>query len=228
MTAKEQTRMLYELHGSFPVLTKEELDLVVANTFEISYKAGDIIFKEHSLTSHLLYIRDGLVKIVRENNNKQTIIVRIIPANNFVGLMSLLGNRVYNFTAIAIEPTTILTIHNDTFNHVMIANSGFSYNMLQQLSQYGLEIINHLINIHQKLLPGRVADVLLFFMKLNNSTEFSLPLTRKEMAEFAGTTKESFIRALSEFKSDRIIELVENKRVVIKSVEILERLSRLG
>jgi len=41
------------------------------------------------------------------------------------------------------------------------------------------------------------------------------------------TTKESFIRTLTEFKNDRIIEL-DNKTVEIKSMEILKVLSKIG
>jgi CRP-like cAMP-binding protein len=73
-----------------------------------------------------------------------------------------------------------------------------------------------------------VADLILFFYNLYNQQDaFRLPLNRKEMAQFAGTTKESLIRTLSEFKNDRIIEL-DDREVSINSMEIIRILSRLG
>ncbi|MBS3771222.1 MAG: winged helix-turn-helix domain-containing protein, partial [Bacteroidales bacterium] len=66
-----------------------------------------------------------------------------------------------------------------------------------------------------------------FAEKIYDSNQFSFPLTRMELAELAGTTKESLIRTLTEFKHDKIIEL-EGKHVNIKSYDIIKTLSRLG
>ena len=50
---------------------------------------------------------------------------------------------------------------------------------------------------------------------------------RRELAELAGTTKESFIRTLTEFKNDKIIYL-DGSRVEILSMDIVKTLSELG
>jgi CRP-like cAMP-binding protein len=47
------------------------------------------------------------------------------------------------------------------------------------------------------------------------------------LAELAGTTKESLIRTLTEFKNDKIIEL-DGKTIKIKSMDIIKTLSRIG
>ena len=59
------------------------------------------------------------------------------------------------------------------------------------------------------------------------SENFTFPLSRKELADFAGTTKESFIRTLSEFKNDKIIE-IDGARISVKSMDIVKTLSQLG
>jgi CRP-like cAMP-binding protein len=56
---------------------------------------------------------------------------------------------------------------------------------------------------------------------------FALPLSRVEMAQLAGTTKESLIRTLTEFKHDKIIDL-EERNLTIVSLEIIQTLSRFG
>jgi CRP-like cAMP-binding protein len=73
-----------------------------------------------------------------------------------------------------------------------------------------------------------VADLVLYFYTLfDNNPTFRFPLNRRELAHFAGTTKESLIRTLTEFKNDRIIEL-NDREVKINSMEIVKTLSRLG
>ena len=77
-------------------------------------------------------------------------------------------------------------------------------------------------------MPGRIAEVLLYFSEnIYNETEYDFPLTRQELAELAGTTKESFIRTINEFKHDKIIEL-EGRRVKIISMDIIKVLNELG
>jgi CRP-like cAMP-binding protein len=84
------------------------------------------------------------------------------------------------------------------------------------------------MNQTHKQLPGRIADVLLYFAEqIYRQPHFDFPLTRRELAELAGTTKESFIRTLTEFKNDKIIYL-DGSRVEIISMDIVKTLSELG
>ncbi|UCG26677.1 MAG: winged helix-turn-helix domain-containing protein, partial [Bacteroidales bacterium] len=87
---------------------------------------------------------------------------------------------------------------------------------------------NRLMTQSHKQLPGRIADVILYFSEqIYHDRKFEFPLTRQELAELAGTTKESFIRTINEFKHDRII-LLEGREVEIISMDIVKILSELG
>ena len=70
--------------------------------------------------------------------------------------------------------------------------------------------------------------MLLFFSEnIYKSQSFTLPLSRRELAELTGTTKESMIRTLAEFRHDKIIK-IDGKEVEIISPNIIRTLSRLG
>jgi len=110
----------------------------------------------------------------------------------------------------------------------MVENGEFASVLLRHASEEGLTITTKLMNQFQKQLPGRVAEMLLFFSeKIYHSTAFLLPLSRRELAEFTGTTKESMIRTLAEFRHDKIIKL-DGKKVEITSPDIIHTLNRLG
>ena len=73
-----------------------------------------------------------------------------------------------------------------------------------------------------------MAAVILYFSEIIFKQQvFDFPLTRRELAELAGTTKESFIRTLAEFKNDKIIDL-EGSRVSINSMKIIRTLNEKG
>lgn len=108
----------------------------------------------------------------------------------------------------------ISVVHHSKRDIIFRQNSGTSHLKLLRLSH--------------KQLPGRIADVILYFSDINHKNEeFDFPLTWRELAELAGTTKESFIRTLAEFKNDKIIEL-NGSHVKIKSMKIVRTLSELG
>jgi CRP-like cAMP-binding protein len=121
-----------------------------------------------------------------------------------------------------------LFIDINAFRQVLSKNGKFATMLIHNISLYGLLIFNRLLAQTHKQLPGRIADVLLYFSEtIYKSLIFSFPLTRRELAELAGTTKESFIRTLTEFKNDKIIVL-NGSEVEIKSLTIVKTLSEKG
>jgi CRP/FNR family transcriptional regulator, polysaccharide utilization system transcription regulator len=225
---KENEKKLQMLLSIYPELSVAECELLAENSHEIEYNTGEIIFKESAITSHVFFINQGLVKLVREHKNNRTIILDIVPGGQFIGFVSLMGTKQYYNSAKAIAPCKILTLYSEVFVKVMVSNPAFTLRLIAEQSKQNLQLINHLIQISQKQLPGRVADVLLFFNELYEKLEYSFPLSRRELAEFAGTSKESLIRTLSEFNADKIIEIIDNKKIKIKSLDIVERLSKYG
>lgn len=209
-------------------LLPEELDDLKANTQVVVFQKREVIFRQHTPTSHILYVKSGLVKIYKEGRNRRSFILKIASPGEFIGLMSVFGNSLNQFSASAIEPAEIGYIAKNNFNTIIKNNGDFANIVIRYLSEEGLFIFERLLGQSQKQLPGRIADVILYFSDtIFQKEEFEFPFTRRELAELAGTTKESFIRTLSEFKNDKIISL-EGSKVSINSMKIIRTLSELG
>ena len=212
----------------FSVLGDEEKVLIQKSSNLVRYNKRDTIFLQNTRTSHLMYVKSGLVKIYKEGRMGKTVILKLASEGAFVGLMSTFGSEIHEYSGAAVVPTEIMFIDINAFKSLIKSNGEFAFNLIKILSQNGLYIFNKLIAQTHKQLPGRIADVLLYFSEVIYLKErFELPLTRKELAELAGTTKESFIRTLTEFKNDKIIEVFDNE-IEIKSMKIVKTLSELG
>ena len=195
---------------------------------EVLYQPGELIYKQNSPPGHLYMIESGLVKVIRETKNHREMILDVCGPGDFPGLLTLSDHLASNCNIIALETTQLIMIEVDTFKAIFLENATYANYLFNVINNQAVQIINRLIAINQKQLPGRVADLILFFYNLNNQqTTFRLQLNRKELAQFAGTTKESMIRTLTEFKADKIIELTD-RDVSINSMEIIKILSRLG
>ena len=210
------------------LLTEEQVDVISKNSNVVKYKNRDVIFLQNTRTSHIMFIKSGLVKIYKEGRNGKILILRIETPSNFLGLMSVFGHDIHQYSASSIENTEVYFIDITAFRNLLKENGIFALKLMNVLSIDGLFLYDRLMSQTHKQLPGRIADVLLYFAeKIYHTTSFEFPLTRRELAELAGTTKESFIRTLTEFKNDKIIEL-DGSKVEIKSIKIIKTLSELG
>lgn len=212
----------------FSKLNEQEAGFIGNSSNLVNYKKDDVIFKQNTRTSHIMFLFSGLVKIFKEGRNERSITLTIATEGSYIGLMSVFGSNIHEYSASSVEDTGIIFIDINVFREILHGNGQFAEEIIKVLSNDGLFIFEKLLNHSHKQLPGRIADVLLFFSeKIYNSHVFLLPLARRELAEIAGTTKESFIRTLTEFRNDRIIKL-EGKKVEILSMDIVKTLSRLG
>ncbi len=212
----------------FSALTEEQNSRIQNACYSVTYGIGEVLFKQDAPVSHIMYVDSGLVKIFKESVNGRSVIFDLASPGTFITLLTVFGDDIYRCNAAAVEQAKVVLMEVSVIRKLIGENGDFASQLLKQTSQEGLNTITKLMNQLQKQLPGRVAEMLLFFSeKIYNSQAFSLPFSRRELAEFTGTTKESMIRTLSEFRHDKIIKL-DGKKVEILSSEIIQTLARLG
>ena len=223
-----KTDIFIEYLNNTGAISPSELNLIIEHGKTVSYDKKDIIFKQNTLTSHVMFIKSGFVKIFKEGRNNKSIILKIATPGNFLGLISIFGDNTFQYSAAAIDQCSIFFIDINTFYQIIEQNGIFAKVLLKDLSSSNMYMFDRLISQYQKQLPGKIADLIIYFSEyIYKSDHFDFPLTRNELAELAGTTKESLIRTLTEFKNDKIIDL-DGKHVKINSKEIIRTLSKIG
>lgn len=206
----------------------EELNLLNINSNLVEYAQRDTIIKQNSRTSHIIFINSGLVKISKEMRKGKNLMLNIEGSGRFIGSSSVFGSDYFNYSVTALEPTVVSFIDTKIFKEIIEKNGALGLELISQISKTNINMIDKLSSLLYKQLPGRVADIIIYFSEtIYNSETFTFPLTRQELAELAGTTKESIIRTLSEFKHDKIIDIDRNT-ITILSPKIIQTLSRLG
>ncbi len=55
-----------------------------------------------------------------------------------------------------------------------------------------------------------------------NFTRFTLPLTRSDLADYLGLTLETVSRQITKLKTSGIIELIDNREIIVPDIEALE------
>lgn len=210
------------------LITEEQKDRIVQSSSLVEYSRKEIIFSQGVNIDNIAFVLSGLVKISRELRKGKNIILRIAQPGTILGLSSVFSDEVFNYTASAIENVLIGYVNRKVLSDIVKDNGAFGFEITKQMGLDNAYITNRLSSLLYKQLPGRVSDIILYFAQdIYKSNTFNIPLTRQELAELAGTTKESLIRTLSEFNHDKIISLNRNTLSII-SLNIIQTLSRLG
>jgi CRP-like cAMP-binding protein len=205
-----------------------ELDLITGNRYINDIKRKTNILNAGSPTSHIIYLREGLVKEYLLTDTKREHILQIILPHSYLGLTSLFGDKVNHYSYSALTDLKVCYIDINVFTQLIKVNGNFAFEILKSMGEENLYNFHRFIDQSNKKTYGRIADMLLYFSRVVfSSTKFQIPLSRREVADMVGTSRESAGRVLSKFNSEGLIE-INGKKVIINDLKKLEKISRLG
>ncbi len=208
------------------VLKERELEQLSDSCAEVEFKKGDIIFKQGALSSNIIYVKTGLIKL-HLNGPKCEQIIRIDKAPMFLGLPISFNEKINYYSASAIEPSRVCFIDINIFKIFVHKNGNFAFQIIVDLCKSEYDSIHKCVNRTQKNINGRIADALLHFNNIYNKKEFILPLSRAELGNYIDTSRENVSRILTKLSDDQIIK-VTNKKVKILNEEMLYLISKNG
>jgi CRP-like cAMP-binding protein len=210
------------------ILGTAELDLITGNRFINDIKRKTSILNAGSPTSHIIYLREGLVKEYLVNQGGKEHILQIILPHSYLGLTSLFGDKVNHYSYSALTDLKVCYIDINVFTQLIKANGSFAFEILKSMGMENLQNFHRFIDQSNKKTYGRIADMLIYFSRVVfSSTKFQIPLSRREVADMVGTSRESAGRVLSKFHNESIIE-ISGKKIIINDIKKLEKISRLG
>lgn len=192
------------------------------------YKKGENIFYEGNIPLGIYCISKGVIKLVRTNHDGKEQILRFAQAGEFLGYRALIADEPLVATAVCIEDTVSCFIPRKAFMELLDENAQVSKSLLKSLSHELGVVEERIQSLAQKSVRERLAETLLFlqttFSNEQNQDVISITLPREDIANIVGTATETVIRLLSDFKSDKLIEL-EGKKIRILNKKGLEKIS---
>lgn len=211
----------------FDQLTDAQWKLIADNNVHLNYNKAETICKQGAFASNVYFVESGMMKSYKEYKD-ENLIMRFVKPGEIIGLSSLYNKGTYHFTVASIGQSSVVSINSEIIKQLIRENSIFAEKVISQLNQETEDSLERIISLTQKQLNGRIADAILHFAhNVYNSDEFSMQLTRRDIADFCGMSTESAIRILKELHNDKIVN-IEGKNFKIISKQLLENLSEFG
>ena len=197
-----------------------------------SFSKDSIILSEKEAGSALFIIISGKVKISRisEEDNDKEVILALLNPSDFFGEMSLLDGLERSATATAMDDSKIFIIQRNDFLQLLNDNPDVSIALLQELTQRLRTAGMKIKALSLKDAEGKVATVLLQLaddvgkIKQGIVEIEKLPF-QHELANMAGTSRETISRTLHAFAKKGLIELEGSKLRIVEYEKFKELFS---
>ncbi len=206
-------------------LNEPELEMLNESVARVRFEAGDKLFQENALNAHVIYLRAGLAKLHTQVGEGRDFILRLVPAPSYLGLATIFGDNVNQYSATALTAVEACCININTFKYLLRNNGEFASEIVSDICRNELLDFKRYASLSSKPLASLVAGVLLYFAEMIfHRRQYDLPLTRTEIAELIGTTREGVTRMISSFKEEGLIG-VRRSRISILKPEALKKVA---
>jgi CRP/FNR family transcriptional regulator, anaerobic regulatory protein len=209
-------------------ISDKEIEILNSNKAEIDYSPGQLIAKQSSFCSKIVFISSGIVKLLKEGKAGKNTILKLVGPNNFIALPLHENQKKYTFSAIALTEVKICEINENILHNKISESHKLKDYLLNSYYDDQIFFMNSLHLLNTRNNHGKLAACLLYLNNFN-SNNFSIfeYTTRKDLAELASISIESVNKILQELKNDKIIDIT-NKGIQLNHINLLEKLRNIG
>lgn len=198
----------------------------LSDTYDVEHFAKkQTLYAEGKRPRFLYYLVGGKVKAFKTHEDGKEYITDLFSAGDFIGYTAIIEDKNYGDTAVVLEEAEIMQIPREEFLQMIYSDINIATKFIRIVTQNIKEKEERLLHLAYGSLRKRVAKALVDihekFYKENPGSviEFS----REDIAQYVGTATESLIRTLSDFKSEKLIDIKGGKI----SITHLEKLKHL-
>ncbi|RMD48236.1 MAG: Crp/Fnr family transcriptional regulator [Ignavibacteria bacterium] len=200
----------------FSELPTETIEKIAKVGIKRTYKKESVILLEEDAGSALFVIIDGKVKVSRSSDDGKEVILTILGESDFFGEMAILDGQTRSANVIALEDTELFLIKRDDFIKLLYDHPEVSIALLQELTTRLRQADMKIKSLTLKDAEGKVATVLLQIaddlgkIKQGKVEIEKLPL-QQDLANMAGTSRETISRTLHAFAKKGLVEIEGSK-----------------
>ena len=184
------------------------ISLIVDERELYDYKKKQMLYTEGQRPKNVYYIKSGKIKTYKTNEEGKELITNNYSTGDFFGYTYILEEINYKENAQALEDAEIMHIPKEDFITLISGDSQIAKQFIKLIAHNVIDKEESLLNLAYNSLRKKVAFQLLqVFDKFKSDSTNTINLSRENLAQTAGIATESLIRTLSDFKSEKLIDI---------------------
>lgn len=222
---RPSTQSVLEACSLLNALTAEERAQVVNESFLAYAERGETVWLAGAPSAFVAVSGVGFIKMTRTTPQGSEVAVELLGPGQCFGLLAVVEGRVFPLSAVAVTNTWYLKIPSRTFMQIYHANTGLRDQMLRSVGPRLRKAHDMMARLSTGRVEQRMAAVLLILMdsygrKTRAGITLTVPLTRQDLAEMAGTTVETSIRVMSRWQKEGVVT-TDHQVISIANVDAL-------
>jgi cAMP-binding proteins - catabolite gene activator and regulatory subunit of cAMP-dependent protein kinases len=189
-----------------------------------SYKRKQVIYNEGNHAHRLYYVEKGKVKTYKTNDDGKELVIAIYNEGEFFGYVPILEHCVYRETAETMDDCEIATIPKDSFESLIYTHPDAMKKIVSLLASNISQREEQLLGLAYNSLRKKVANALITvydkYKTPGSKASFTIEISRDNLATIAGTAKESLIRTLSDFKEEKLIDIIKGDIAILNEQKL--------
>ena len=162
------------------------------------------------------------MKIYRLSESGKEQLLRILNPGDFTGELALFSETIHEAYACAMEDTSICTVRRQDLQKLLLKYPSISLKVLAEFSSRLEQSEKQTTRFATEKVETRIA---LFLAECADSDshdgEIILPMSKKDLASYLGTTPETISRKFYELEDAGYIKQKSNKRIQIMDLDSL-------
>ncbi|RXP63588.1 response regulator [Lutibacter sp. HS1-25] len=191
-----------------PIKNLENLKTYFNQNVEgFSYQTNETIYQQGDNSNYVFLIKQGVVKTYKIDEQGKELITALHKENDFFGFTSFSQNIPYQEFATAIENTQVFRLSKRDLKQILAENPNVTLELIDFLTDNVSDFKNQLLQMAYSSVRKKTANTILQFTeKMKKRPNENIKISRSDLASIAGIATETFIRTLSDFKKDGIID----------------------
>ncbi|MBN1650159.1 MAG: Crp/Fnr family transcriptional regulator [Bacteroidales bacterium] len=209
---------LFEEH----TFSEQEKKLLDANRSEVLFKKNEIITKQGSLATQIVFIKQGLTKSYFEyKNTRQTICMH--PIHSLIGIQGLADSNIYHCTLSALNNVSVCMFDINTFRAIARQNARFLFQLLNlNIEHYSISI-DRIFSLKLKEDKSKIADILLCLaQRVYASDTFDFMFSIDDLAELTDVKVKKAQKIWTEFEESKLIKLEAGRLKILDKTTLIE------
>lgn len=196
----------------FSDLDDDSIEKISKLGIKKSFKKDSVVLFEKENGSALFVIVSGKVKVSRVSDDGKEVILTILSEADFFGEMAILDGMSRSANVTAMEDSELFIIQRNEFLELLHSHPEVSVALLQELTQRLRSADMKIKSLSLKDAEGKVATVILQLandvgMIKQGTVEIEKLPFQHDLANMAGTSRETISRTLHTFAKKGLIEL---------------------